>query len=355
MGTWPEDLSFETDRLVVSDWNHALDLGRDLASIVARLMSPATTQSLRDAWRGEYSVERTERWITERNAESSNLLVTDRQSNEPVGLLILFLIPDDDAPADVWGGDEVRIGYLFDEAVWGRGLASELVAGLVDWSREHDGIGTLIAGVGEPDGASARVLVKNGFSQDRSDSRARFTFRLDVRADAWAEVAAEWDEGPAARAYAAAAFDSLAAVLGDRGMTLAGSKVCDFGCGTGLLTQKLVDAVQSIDAVDTSSAMLEVLDAKVVAGGWLHVRLGREIPSEVGVHDLVLCSSVCSFLDDYPATLRRLAALLRPGGLFIQWDWERDETEGDPGGLSRAEIDAFSHIECGWKHQLPTQ
>jgi len=52
----------------------------------------------------------------------------------------------------------------------------------------------------------------------------------------------------------------------------------------------------------------------------------------------VLCSSVCGFLDDYPATLRRLVALLRPGGLFVQWDWERDDTEGEPGGLSRAEI-----------------
>jgi len=263
MVTWPEDLSFGTERLVVSDWNLALGPGRDLTSTVAWLMSPATTESLRDAWRGEYSVERTERWITERNAESSNLLVTDRRSGEPIGLLILFPIPQDNASADVSSGCEVRIGYLFDEAVWGQGLASELVSGMVDWSREQSGIDALIAGVGDSEGASARVLVKNGFTQDSGASEARLTFRLDVRTDAWDEVAAEWDDGPAARAYAEAAFDSLLAALADRGATLAGSRVCDFGCGTGLLTEKLVDAVKSVDAVDTSSAMLEVLGAKV--------------------------------------------------------------------------------------------
>jgi len=164
------------------------------------------------------------------------------------------------------------------------------------------------------------------------------SFASHVRPDAWDEVATEWDEAPATRAYAEAVFDSLSAVLADRGVTLASSRVCDFGCGTGLLTEKLVDTGVSVDAVDASSAMLEVVDAKAAAGGWSHVRLGRELPKELAGHDLVLCSSVCSFLDDYPATLRRLAALLRPGGLLIQWDWERDETEGDAGGLSRAEI-----------------
>jgi len=49
---------------------------------------------------------------------------------------------------------------------------------------------------------------------------------------------------------------------------------------------------------------------------------------------------VCAFVDDYPATARRLAERLAPGGLLVQWDWERDPEAEDGGGLDRATIGA---------------
>ena len=156
--------------------------------------------------------------------------------------------------------------------------------------------------------------------------------------DPWDEYAAAWDDDPAARAYAAAAFSSLVAVLDERGATLAGADVCDFGCGTGLLTEQFAGTVTSVDAVDTSPVMRGVLEAKAECRGWRHVRLDHDIPSAHAGHDLVVCSSVCSFLDDYPGTVQRLAELLRPGGLFVQWDWERPDGDNDPHGLSRSEV-----------------
>ncbi len=159
-----------------------------------------------------------------------------------------------------------------------------------------------------------------------------------MSSDEWDEYAATWDDEPAARAYAAAAFSSLVAVLNDRGATLAGADVCDFGCGTGLLTEQFAETVASVDAVDTSAAMRAVLEAKAERRGWHQVRLDRDIPSTHDSHDLVVCSSVCSFLDDYPGTVRRLAELLRPGGLFVQWDWERHDEDDDTHGLSRSEV-----------------
>jgi len=54
------------------------------------------------------------------------------------------------------------------------------------------------------------------------------------------------------------------------------------------------------------------------------------------VYDLVVCSSVCSFLHDYPGTAADLTSLLRSGGLFVHWDWERSAHDSD--GLSRDEI-----------------
>jgi 2-polyprenyl-3-methyl-5-hydroxy-6-metoxy-1,4-benzoquinol methylase len=156
--------------------------------------------------------------------------------------------------------------------------------------------------------------------------------------DEWDEYASGWDGDRAARAYAAAAFESLHAAIMTRGMTLDGAVVCDFGCGTGLLTERLAPNAARIDAVDTSPGMLEVLQAKIDRFGWTNVTTHREVPADAGSYDLIVCSSVCSFLDDYPGAVVQLAHRLAAGGAFVQWDWERDPLDEDLHGLSRAEV-----------------
>ena len=151
----------------------------------------------------------------------------------------------------------------------------------------------------------------------------------------WDEYAEGWDEDPGARAYSVAAFDSLLAVVGGTEQ-LRGARVLDFGCGTGLLTERLVDAGATVVAVDTSTAMIEVLDAKRAAQGWTTVTTSAQLPDTSDRFDLVVCSSVLAFVDDYAATVRDLVARLAPGGRLVQWDWER--TDDDDHGLSRAEI-----------------
>lgn len=155
----------------------------------------------------------------------------------------------------------------------------------------------------------------------------------------WDEFAAEWDDDPAAQAYASAAYASLVALLDERRAQLAEMRVLDFGCGTGLLAEHLVEAgVASIDAVDTSQAMLDVLEDKRVRAGWDHVRTSQQLPAAPEGYDLVVCSSVCSFLPDYSGTVAELVASLVAGGSFVQWDWELDPSDDDPHGLTRDAI-----------------
>jgi ubiquinone/menaquinone biosynthesis C-methylase UbiE len=108
----------------------------------------------------------------------------------------------------------------------------------------------------------------------------------------------------------------------------------------------MAGAASEIVAVDSSVKMLEVLRAKGARHGWTTVRPTTQIPMAGDGFDLIVCSSVCSFLDDYPAVARQLASLLRPGGLFVQWDWERDEGDPDGHGLTGNEIiDALTSAE----------
>lgn len=168
-------------------------------------------------------------------------------------------------------------------------------------------------------------------------------------ASEWDEVADEWDRAASVRAYAAAAFDSLLEVVTTAGVPLRDARVCDFGCGTGLLTEYLAEQCSAIDAVDSSPAMLAQLAAKVDQHGWTHIRTFGELPDTgpdpagppgpAGQYDIVACSSVLAFVDDHPATVAALAARLRPGGLFVQWDWEAEPDDPDHAGLTRSAIE----------------
>lgn len=152
----------------------------------------------------------------------------------------------------------------------------------------------------------------------------------------WDDAAATWDDDLAVQAYSRAALRSLREVLDERGVTLAGSRVLDFGCGTGLLTAALAADAEQVIGLDTSAAMLGVLRQKGLSG----VSAVSSLAEVAGTVDLITCSSVCAFVDDYPGTIRRLVERLAPGGLLVQWDWERDPAAEEPYGLLRAEIRA---------------
>ena len=145
----------------------------DLQAAVATILTPATTHALPGPWRGEYDAERARRWIAERDRESPTLLVVDRRSTGPVGLVILHT--SDDEPANL------RLGYVIRESSWGAGIASEAVAGLVSWARSRPTIRSLSAGVESQNAASAHVLLKSGFALTDRDAASRMdTYTLEL-------------------------------------------------------------------------------------------------------------------------------------------------------------------------------
>lgn len=180
-----------------------------------------------------------------------------------------------------------------------------------------------------------------GYPRPVSTSDDTATSRTDdPDTDSWDDCASGWDGDTVTRAYADAAFASLRGLLTRLGRGLEGAVVCDFGCGTGLLTERMLPHCAAVDAVDTSKAMLEVLRAKVDTHAWSQVRTFAALPPPERSYDLVVCSSVCAFLQDYPGTVRELANRLKPGGVFVQWDWEADPDKPEDGGLDRPTIRA---------------
>ena len=147
--------AFVTPRLSVGGWHATSVAGRDLAGVVVDILTPAVTRNLPESWGGEYTADRARKWIAARDAEGITLLVLDRSSGHPIGLLVLHEEPAHEAGGFV----NARLGYLLGADSWGRGFASELVAGFVSWCCRHE-VASIVGGVAADNPASARVLTK---------------------------------------------------------------------------------------------------------------------------------------------------------------------------------------------------
>ena len=167
----------ETNRLLVREW-HSFSLDdpdiQDLAKIVSSMLTKSVTRSLREGWRGAYTVKRANEWISQRDHEGTTLLVLEGSSRKPVGLMILLESDDELARRTI------RLGYLLSESVWGQGLASELVHAFVSWCRTA-AITLIVAGVGHENIPSQRVLEKNGFVRNLNvKNEAELIFELKI-------------------------------------------------------------------------------------------------------------------------------------------------------------------------------
>lgn len=153
----------------------------------------------------------------------------------------------------------------------------------------------------------------------------------------WNDFAEMWDS--VASEYADKAFAELQKVV-----SLKGLRVLDFGCGTGLLSERMAPQVKEIIALDNASKMIEKLEAKklinvTTVSEILDQELIDNSPLFQEPFDLVVASSVCGFLPAYPATAKLLSSLLSENGIFVQWDWLQQSEESED-GLSKEEVEA---------------
>lgn len=148
---------FTTERLIVDEW-HSFSADewaqQNLVDVVQQVMTESVTKTLPPPWQGKYSQARARQWITERDAEGVTLLALNNTNAQPVGLTVLF---------DADNNGHLRLGYMLAESAWGKGFATELISGLVNWARSHQ-VHSITGGVEPHNIASARVLEKCGFS-----------------------------------------------------------------------------------------------------------------------------------------------------------------------------------------------
>jgi trans-aconitate 2-methyltransferase len=106
-------------------------------------------------------------------------------------------------------------------------------------------------------------------------------------------------------------------------LPLAGDeRVLDAGCGSGRVTEQLLERLPHgrVVALDGSPSMIEAARERLARFGdrveYVVADLGRPLPIE-GAVDAVLSTATFHWVSDHDALFRNLAAVLRPGGWLV--------------------------------------
>lgn len=128
------------------------------------------------------------------------------------------------------------------------------------------------------------------------------------------KLAASWDSDPLRNRLAEGVAEAIIREMAPR----EDDDVLDFGCGTGLVTLKLQPLVRTITGIDTSQAMLDVLEQKVkeleldnVQCKFVDLEKGEPIEGEFS---LIISSMTLHHVPEALPLLKQFHGLLVPGG-----------------------------------------
>ncbi|CAG1015491.1 2-polyprenyl-6-hydroxyphenyl methylase / 3-demethylubiquinone-9 3-methyltransferase [Anaerolineales bacterium] len=98
-----------------------------------------------------------------------------------------------------------------------------------------------------------------------------------------------------------------------------GLSALDVGCGGGILSEEFAKVGCRVTGLDPSAPSLETARSHAeMQGLTIDYRQGsgEEMPFEAGQFDIVVCCDVLEHVDDLEKTIREVARVIKPGGMF---------------------------------------
>jgi len=122
-------------------------------------------------------------------------------------------------------------------------------------------------------------------------------------------------------------------------------RVLEFACGTGIVTESVAPHVSHIRAIDISDEMVVRAQEKLTAAGLTNVEVTRtdlfDPCLEEGSFDAVMAFNVLLYVDNFEEVMARIAALLKPGGMFLS------ASDCLGGSFTKVAIRKFIHSRTG--------
>ena len=161
--------TYQTSRLSVVEVFSGAPENEVLVSIT-ELLTPTVVESLPPYFRNINSISDAQGWFNKMVSESRLFMVRHKGTNTTIGMVFLWIGNDGDA----------HIGYLLGALYWGKGYATELLKGLIEFIRHESKIKRLIAGVATNNVVSSRLLHKLGFVKSASENNETIFYEYQL-------------------------------------------------------------------------------------------------------------------------------------------------------------------------------
>ena len=135
-----------------------------------------------------------------------------------------------------------------------------------------------------------------------------------------------------------------------------GQRALDVGCGSGAVTERLVDVLGAgaVCAIDPTPPFVAAVRERLAG---VDVRLGgaEELPYDDDAFDLVVANLVVPFMTDPAAGLGEMRRVTRPGGLVVVTVWDHVNDRGAASMFWRAVREAVPEREVDGESVLLAQ
>lgn len=161
-----QDNLFNTNRISVLNWCYIeskAEFKDTSIESVLNIMTPNVTKALPDGWQNLNTLDKAKNWISERKSDSNFYAITLTDTKEIIGFIFLYIGNQKNETY------ELRLGYLLSESIWGKGIGSELIKGLVEWCENTKMVESISGGVERENIGSIKVLEKNGFYKSNEE------------------------------------------------------------------------------------------------------------------------------------------------------------------------------------------
>ncbi len=163
--------SFDTARLSVLELasENCFSPSEAFLDCIQRVLTPEVVAHLPNYFKGVNSRGQAELWLGAIMADSRLFALLDSDNDQLIGFL--FVHESD--------GGEANIGYLFEQSSWGKGFATELLNGLIEWNTRTQQWQRILGGVELENAASSRALIKAGFEPagEPEDDRQMYQYK----------------------------------------------------------------------------------------------------------------------------------------------------------------------------------
>ena len=164
--------SYQTTRLQIDEIFNSNQTPEFLASVM-EILTPSVVGNLPPYFQNVNSIASAQEWLNHVVSDGRLFIVKPIGDSKAIGFV--FLSTENCA--------DTHIGYLLGESFWGKGYATEILKGLIDFIESEDQVTRLIAGVATDNVASIKLLQKLGFIHSTSEDNGTmfYEYRLSSK------------------------------------------------------------------------------------------------------------------------------------------------------------------------------